>query len=211
MDLSGKSIVVFGGGAVATRRVESLVKSCGRVVVVSSDFTPKLLRLAERHPNLNLTRRTIRADERLEEYVTDADLVVAATNNARLNSKIVAAGRSAKKLVNRVDCLAGSSIIFPAVFRKGDVMVAVSTGGRSPLLSKNLRQRLARMITATDVKMARLFEYSRRLAFRNLSGEQDRRRVLSRVATDSVVRDLLERGSLREAEARARRIILGLD
>jgi precorrin-2 dehydrogenase/sirohydrochlorin ferrochelatase len=211
LDLSERCVVVFGGGVVATRRVEKIVKSCRRIVVVSADFTEKLRRLALRYPHLSLVRREVESERGLEGYLKSADLVVAATDDPQLNSRIAAAGGSTRRLVNRVDSLVGSNVIFPAVFRKGDVTVAVSTGGRSPLLSKILRQRLAETVTETDVRMARLLDYSKRLASRNLSGEPARRRVMERVAADPLVKSLLERGSLREAEARARRIILDLD
>jgi len=211
LDFSERCVVVFGGGVVATRRVERVVKSCRRVVVVSADFTAKLRRLAARYPHLSLIRREVDSEQGLEGYLKDADLVVAATDDPQLNSRIAAAGGSARRLVNRVDSLAGSNVTFPAVFTKGDVTVAVSTGGRSPLLSKSLRQRLAGTITETDVRMVRLLDYSRRLASRKLPGEPARRRVLRMVAADPLVKSLLERGSLREAETRARRIILGLD
>jgi len=209
LNLRERSVIVFGGGIVATRRVESLVRSCGRVVVVSTDFTPRLERLAARYPHLSLVRRQIDPDVGLGECMGDAYLVIVATDNFQLNSRIAVAAKSAKKLVNRVDSPEDSDVIFPSTARKGDVTIAISTGGKSPLVAKQLRQRLAGAITKTDVGMTSLLDFSRRLALRELGEERVRSRVLKRIASDRTIRNMLDRGSLRQAKTRAKSIIMG--
>lgn len=191
----------------ASRRVESLVKSCRKVVVVSKDFNERLEKLAARRPNLELFPKRLDPGDDLDEHMKDANLVIAATGDPALNLSIAKAGRSMKKLVNRVDSPKDSDVIFPAVLRRGDVIISVSTG--SPLLSKELRRRLEKTVTNTDARMAKLLDRSRELATREVGEDRERRRALKKVASDTIIREMLNRGSLREAKTRARRIILG--
>ena len=136
IDLQTQRCLVVGGGEVAERKVETLLRAQGTVTVISPVLTPQLQSWAE--------------DKRLTAFVRpyrDGDLngfslVFAATDDEELQRRIAADAREAGILINVVDRPALCSFIVPALVTQGDLTVAVSTGGASPALAKKIRQDL---------------------------------------------------------------------
>ena len=136
LDLRGRQCLVVGGGQVALRKVKALLECGASVKVVSPELCHEMSDLA----------RCSEMEVVLRGYET-ADLrgvlvVIAATNDAEVNKKVAAEGRDRGILVNIVDDLEKSVFIAPAYVRRGDVTIAVSTGGRSPALARRIRTKL---------------------------------------------------------------------
>ncbi|MBV0924700.1 bifunctional precorrin-2 dehydrogenase/sirohydrochlorin ferrochelatase [Halomicroarcula limicola] len=137
-DFTGETVLVFGGGPVGARKARRFAAEA-EVVVVSPDFADREFGGAERvraAPDIDAVR----------EWVDRADpaLVVAATDDAALNDAAEAAARDRGALVNRADDHGEQSVgnvVVPATVRDDPVTIAVATGGRSPALSKHLRER----------------------------------------------------------------------
>jgi siroheme synthase-like protein len=140
LDLTGRRCVVVGGGAVASRKVAGLVASGARVTVVAPDQAPELQALAR--------AGRIQAQERpyAEGDLADAVLAIAATDVPGVNARVAADARASGILVNVVDDPATGTFILPAVVRRGDLQIAVSTGGRSPALARRVREDLERLL-----------------------------------------------------------------
>lgn len=134
-DLSGETVLIFGGGPVGARRARALSEGTD-VTVISPTFADAdfggadLVREAPSPGNVAT----------VVDRISPA-LVVAATDDADLNDAIEAAARDAGVLVNRAD-REGGDVIVPATVRDGPVLVAVSTGGTAPALSAELRRRI---------------------------------------------------------------------
>jgi precorrin-2 dehydrogenase/sirohydrochlorin ferrochelatase len=138
-DLSGSTVLVFGGGSVGARKARRFAREAD-VVVVSPTFVDEDFGGAE------LVRAAPDADT-LDRWFDEADpaLVVAATDDAAHNDAIEAAANERDVLVNRTDEHGGrsaGSVVVPATVRDDPVVVAVSTGGQSPALSRYLRRRI---------------------------------------------------------------------
>ena len=136
LNVEGKPCLVVGGGAVGTRKVESLLHCGALVTVVSPVVTPRLAELAEQG-DIVLELREYDAHD-----LDDAFLVFAATDDSQLNQSLHDAATQRKRLCNIVDQPERCSFVVPAVVRQGDLSVAISTGGRSPALAKHLRRQL---------------------------------------------------------------------
>ena len=136
LDLTGRKVVVVGGGAVALRKIESLLECGASVYVISRDLAPELEDL--------LDKGEIRliANEYDESCIKDAFLIIIATNDGDLNRRISEAAKERNILVNVVDQPEECSFIVPSVVRRGDLLIAVSTSGRSPALAKRIRETL---------------------------------------------------------------------
>jgi precorrin-2 dehydrogenase/sirohydrochlorin ferrochelatase len=130
------SAVVAGGGPVATRKALGLLEAGARVHVVAPAITPMLEQAATRNYDLRITRAPFSLG-----YIGDALLVVVATNDPEANALIAAQARAQGKLVNVVSAPDQGNCISPAVHRRGDITVAVSTG-RVPAASARMRDRL---------------------------------------------------------------------
>lgn len=137
MTLEGRPCLVVGGGAVGERKVLDLLAAGAVVTVVSPELTPMLQELAQagrlRHVAATFT------PEQLEGMF----LVIGATDDEAVNRQISAAAQARKIPVNIVDAPALCTFIVPATVRRGELTVAISTGGQSPALAKKLRQELA--------------------------------------------------------------------
>ena len=146
-DFSDETVLVFGGGSVGARKARRFAREA-RVVVVSPVFSD---RFAE--PELSTVER-IRAAPTPGDAPGWVDrvepaLVVAATDDTELNAAVEEAASDRGLLINRTDQSgerAVGSVVVPATVRDGPVSVAISTGGRSPALSRYLRQQIEREI-----------------------------------------------------------------
>lgn len=136
LQLEEKTILVVGGGSVAERKVENLLEFGCRILIVSRELTKKL------HQLIEIKRIQHLGSEFKEEQLEGVFLVIAATNDKDLNSRISAQARNHRLLVNAVDQPADCDFIFPSILRRGDLLIAISTSGKSPALAKSVRKKL---------------------------------------------------------------------
>ncbi len=140
VDLEAKRCLVVGGGRVAERKVTLLLKCGAAVELVSPQATPRLGTLAEAG-RIHWRRRRVRPAD-----LRGAFLVVAATDDAAINRRVGEGARKAGGLVNVVDDPGACTFLGPSVIHRGDLTIAISTGGGSPALAKHLRQRLEAVV-----------------------------------------------------------------
>ena len=150
LTLKGQPCLIVGGGKVARRKADALLKADARVTVVAPVIDPALDRLAATR-RLRCQRRGFEA-AMLDDYF----LVIAATDDRDLNRRIAAAAIQKKCLVNVVDDPAVGTFIMPSVIERDPVIIAVSTGGASPVLARLLRARLETLIPAGYGRLAGL-------------------------------------------------------
>jgi len=137
LELSGRKAVVIGGGAVAQRKIDTLLEHGAAVHVISKDLTPEL--------QVRLKNGDIRlvSSEFDERYIEDAFMVIAATNDKVLNQRVSEAAKGRNILVNAVDQPEACSFIVPSIIKRGDLLIAVSTSGKSPALAKRIGETLS--------------------------------------------------------------------
>jgi len=177
-DFGGERVLVFGGGSVGARKARRFATEAS-VVVVSPQFE------ADSFGGAELIRGAPTA-ESVDEWLTRIDpaLVVAATDDPELNAAIDRAGKERGILRNRADESGDrdlGSVVVPATVRDDPVVVAVSTGARSPVVSRYLRQELEATIDGAG-KMAELTGSLRE----ELTGP-DRRAALRAVVSSEAV------------------------
>ena len=131
-----RKCIVIGGGEVALRKVRMLLECGADITVISPTLHPGLTELAEKKA-VHLVRRNYRTGD-----LRGAAVVIAATDSKRTNHRAAADAGRTKALVNVVDDPGPSDFIVPSSFRKGELTIAVSTGGASPALARKLRMRL---------------------------------------------------------------------
>ena len=131
--VDGRDCLVVGGGAVAARKVEGLLRSGARVHVVAPDVADEIRRL----PGVSWEERPYRSDD-----LDGRRLVITATDDPEVNAAVYADSEAAGLWVNGADDPAHCSFTLPSVVRRGDLLLTVSTGGRSPALAVWLRERL---------------------------------------------------------------------
>lgn len=136
LDLAGRRCVVIGGGAVAERKVKGLLIADASITVISPALTPGLAALAAVNRVVHVARRYRAGDLRA------AALAFATTGDVAVNAAVSREGRRRGILVNAADDPANCDFILPSVLRRGDLTVAVSTGGAAPALARSVREGL---------------------------------------------------------------------
>jgi siroheme synthase-like protein len=128
--------VVIGGGKVALRKIKTLLECGADITVISPALDPELTELVEAKGIDHISR------EYEPEDIKDAFMTIAATDVTETHLKIAEEARNQRTLVNISDSPEQSDFIVPSFFRRGDLILAVSTSGRSPALAKKIRTRL---------------------------------------------------------------------
>lgn len=136
LDIRKRSCLVVGGGAVGTRKVETLLACGAKVTVVSPETTPRLNSLAEKGA-LGLEKRAYRSEDLEGRF-----LVIGATDDESLNRRVSADADQRNLLCNIADQPALCNFILPAIVDRGDLVITVSTSGKSPAFAKKLRRTL---------------------------------------------------------------------
>jgi siroheme synthase-like protein len=136
VDLNGLSCLVVGAGAVASRRVKSLLDFGPRITVCAPEVSPELQALAAQGLVELLLRPFADSD------LAGRDLVIAATNRPELNHRIAQLGAAQGSLVNDANTSTPirGAFAFPAIVRRDQVVVGIGSSGSDPGLSKQVRQ-----------------------------------------------------------------------
>jgi precorrin-2 dehydrogenase/sirohydrochlorin ferrochelatase len=197
--LTGRHCVVVGGGAVATRKVQGLLASGATITVIAPDLSTELEDL--------VTAGRLRAERRPFEPadLDGAVLAFAATDSREVNRAVAEAARVRGVLVNIADDPAHCDFTVPALVRRGEIALAVSTGGRSPAFARFLREQLEGWLTDSRCELLELLAELRR-ELRADGAPVDASRWQAAIADDGVTA-ALETGD-RDAARRRLRVIL---
>jgi len=136
LDIKNRNCLVIGGGSVGARKVLTLISCGANVTVVSLDATEKLHQLSN-NGEIKLKERPFQTTD-----LDDRFLVIGATDNQELNLKIHAEAERRGLLCNIADRPKACNFILPSIVNRGDLIVAISTSGKSPAFAKKLRKQL---------------------------------------------------------------------
>jgi precorrin-2 dehydrogenase len=200
LDLHGKPVVVIGGGKVAERKALTLLTCGARITVVSPALTKRLSCLAQAGAIHHRNRRWRPSD------LQEAFLVIATTNDRKDNAEIAGRVDTRSRLVNIADDPARCNVIAPSVIARGDLIIAVSTSGRSPALARRIRRELERSFGAEYARFLRLLGEVREQVQSRVPSMGRRRRILQRLAASDLLR-LLRQGETGRAKRRVRQIV----
>jgi siroheme synthase-like protein len=176
LDLTGKLCVVIGGGAVASRKVRALLAAGASVKLIGPEVTKGIARLAA-EGKIALTLREYRKGD-----LEGAALVFAAAGKEEVARQVKAEAQRRGVPMNAADAPDLCDFLVPSTIRRGPITIAISTSGVLPMLSKKLRQEIARSLTADHAACARRVGAFRRYLLKHIESAGERRRVMARVA-----------------------------
>ena len=200
LDLTGRPCFVIGGCAMAEEKVKGLVAAGARVTVISPDLTPGLAELAVEAKVDFIARRYRRGDLRT------AFLVVVVSQAPPIVQTVWEETRGRNILVNTLDNVPHCDFIAPSIVRRGDLTVAISTGGKAPVMAVRLRQKLEKELGPEHARFLELAGMLRAPLAR-LWPDFETRRALWYRLIDSDVIHLLRRGNESAALARIKEIL----
>ncbi len=169
LDLQGRRCLVVGGGAVGTRKAGTLCACGAEVVVVSPEATAELAAWAKAG-RLRWHRRAYETSD-----LEGVFLAFGATDDEALNRRLSAEARRCGVLCNIADRPELCDFILPALLRRGDLVITVSTSGKSPALAKRLRRELERRYGEEYAVLLRLMGAVRRRLLAQAHGPEEHR------------------------------------
>lgn len=200
VNLKDKKCLVVGGGNVAERKVKALLACGARVYVVSPALTDWLSAAVEEGTIVSVKRNYTATD------LENAFLVVGATNNHQINSRVAEDCSERNILVNIVDNPSECNFIVPAVIRQGPLCISVSTEGKSPMLARKIREDLESTFGPEYREFLDLMARIREYILCSVP-EEDKRRELFKQLVYSDIIDLLRDGNHETVKERINHVL----
>ncbi|MED5430409.1 MAG: siroheme synthase CysG [Pseudomonadota bacterium] len=155
--LDNQNCLIIGGGDVAERKADLLIKANANITLIAPEISDYLL-------NLEKEKKISCQKEKYDKKLLDSNkfkFIVVATNNKELNVQIADDARKSNILIYVVDQTDLCDFIFPSILERGPITVAVSTGGSSPVLARMLRTKLETMIPGSYGRLAKIVSENR--------------------------------------------------
>ena len=200
LDLKGKTALVVGGGNVAERKIEALLDCGAKIDIVSNELTDKLKNLVEVYGIRHLN------EEFSEKHLEGVFLVIAATNDKQLNHKVSKIAKKMGLLINAVDQLPDCNFIVPSIVKRGDLLIAISTSGKSPALAQKVRKQLDTQFGSEYEDFLVLMGRVRKEILTKGLSQEENSRIFHEIVESDVLDSLL-RDDLKRVQSILRRIL----
>lgn len=188
MQMENKNVLIVGAGEVGTRRARRFIESGANVNIIERKVQDDLIDLGA----------TFKPLDEVEKWVEWSDLVVIATGDHELNERVAKLAKG--KLLNRADQPDEGNLIIPSSFSIGDVQFCIFTGGKSPLMAKELRKRIQKVITEEDILQLELQNFTRNILKENIDDQKKRRDYLYKILNDKNIQEYIRQGNLEDAK-----------
>lgn len=195
--LQNQPVLLVGGGAVAARKF-ALLQAAGADITVIAPTLGYALSAAESRNELRWIKTLF-----IAEHVEGARLVIAASDDPQANARVARAADARGIFVNVVDDTAHSSAIVPAIIDRSPILVAISSGGASPVLATDIRGRIEALLEPSIAELAQLAQRLRKTVAARIRDNDQRRRFWRGLLTGEVAR-LVGEGRIEQAEQSVR-------
>lgn len=173
LNIENMKVTIIGGGNVSYRKCMNFLAFNKKVTVISQEFIKEFIEIEDK---VKLIK-----DSYQEKYIIDSSIVIAATNNKDVNNKIGVYCRNHGKLVNVVDDLELSNFTVPSYIKRGDLLLSISTGGKSPSLSAKIRKDLEETYDESYEEYINLLGEARINIIKNTEDIKERRSKLKKL------------------------------
>ncbi|MBI5686004.1 MAG: bifunctional precorrin-2 dehydrogenase/sirohydrochlorin ferrochelatase [Verrucomicrobia bacterium] len=191
----GHRCVVVGAGAVGQRKAQSLLSAGAKVTVVAPEATSRVELLSVEGKLQWL------AEAYQPSHLDGARLVFAATDDPELNQRVAADARTRGALVNVAEPPEAGDFAVPATVRRGEICIAVSTGGASPSLAKKLREQIESVVGEEYAALVELLGEMRMTLEQQVKAQNKRQQVYEAILKSDALA-LLRDGKADEARQR---------
>jgi precorrin-2 dehydrogenase/sirohydrochlorin ferrochelatase len=205
LNLKGGLTIVVGGGREALKKVDSLLTQDCKILVIS-DKINKQLSNYKRQKKIDFKKIRLTDANIISKY--KPILVMASTDDREINKKIVMKAKKMRCYAYASDDPKISDFSHPSVINIGDtVQVAVSTGGRSPLMAKKIKVQaekiFKKVIKIEDIYQIQLQQIAREAAKVVISTQKERKKFLYSIMHDKQIKQLIKDRKLKKAQQRA--------
>jgi precorrin-2 dehydrogenase/sirohydrochlorin ferrochelatase len=178
LELGGRRVVIIGGGTVATRKAEPLLKAGARLVVVAPRLDEILRKVCAG------TTAELIESKYSKDYIGGATLVIAATNDEALNKQIYKDCQELEILCNVVDSPGLCDFFVPAVLKRGNLQIAIGTEGQSPAYAGHIRKKLEGIFTEKHGEFLAEIETIRERIIEKVTDPAERKAIAGELVGD---------------------------
>ena len=205
LNLQNKKIVIIGGGNEAQKRIKSMLKQGCNITVITDSANAQIGKLAK-SKKIKIIKQKV-TDTRFISKLKP-DLIMTTTDDRKMNQKIINDAKKAGIIAYSSDSPEDSDFSNPAIIDFGDtIQVAIFTGGKSPAMSKKIKDRsekaLKKIITKEDIAQIKIQEMARRMAKERIPTQEQRRDCLRSIIRDNEIDQLIKDGHMEKAKRRA--------
>lgn len=192
LQMKNKNVLIVGAGEVGDRRARRFAEARANVVIIGRNISKDLIELGV----------ISKPQEELKKWVEWSDIVIVATNDYKLNDHVAEIAKD--KLLNRADFPDNGNLIVPSSFSIGDVQLSIFTGGKSPLMAKELRKRIQKIITPEDIMQLEIQDFTRNILKEKIEDQKKRRTYLYEVLNDEIIGEYIKAGNIEDAKKHVR-------
>ena len=171
-DIENKKCIVVGGGKVASGKIERLIPFNPRITVIAPEICDYIKSISD----IEIIQRAF-----CDTDIEDAFMMISATDNRELNIHISELCRERKIPVNVVDVPELCTFYFPAIVKKENVTIGISTEGKSPVFARFLKEKIDAELDGKTLRTAELLVYARKIIRERISAESGRKNALEEI------------------------------
>jgi precorrin-2 dehydrogenase / sirohydrochlorin ferrochelatase len=206
LNLKSRNILVVGAGMEGAKRIKSLSKQDCKIIIISETVNESLYEIEGKNNPIIIMRRKIKDPNIIDEF-NDIFVVFASTNDPFLNKKIIARAKEKGILSYSIDDASTSDFFFTSIINIDEIIqVAISTSGKSPLMSKIIRDRIENaiknIIGKKDTDNIKIQEFAREHARNYIENQHERRRFLYSIVDDQEIQELIAKNNIDKVKER---------
>jgi len=205
LNLQNKKIIIVGGGNEAQKRINSLLKQECDITIIADSINSQINKLTKTK-KIKVIKQKV-TDTRFISKLKP-NLIITTTNDKKVNQKIINAAKKKGIIVYSSDNPEDSDFSNPAIIDfENMVQVAIFTGGKSPAMSKKIKEKsekaLKKIITKEDIAQIKIQKMARKLSKEIIATQEQRRECLRSIMSDNEIDQLIKDGQNKKAEKRA--------
>jgi len=205
LNLQSKKIIIVGGGNEAQKRINSLLKQECDITIIADSINTQINKLTKTK-KIKVIKQKITDTKFISKL--KPNLIITTTNDKKVNQKIINAAKKKGIMVYSSDNPEDSDFSNPAIIDfENMVQVAIFTGGKSPAMSKKIKEKsekaLKKIITKEDIGQIKIQKIARKLSKEIIATQEQRRECLRSIMSDNEIDQLIKDGQVKKAEKRA--------
>ena len=206
LNLKGRNILVIGAGMEGAKRIKSLSNQDCKIIIVSETVNESLYEIEGKNTPIIIIRRKIEDPNIIDEF-SDIFVVFASTNDPFLNKKIISRAKEKGILSYSIDDVSSSDFFFTSIINIDEtIQIAISTSGKSPLMSKIIRDRIENaiknIIGKKDTDNIKIQEFAREHVRNYIKNQHERRMFLYSLVDDQEIQELVAKNNMNKVKER---------
>lgn len=206
LNLKGRNILVIGAGMEGAKRIKSLSNQDCKIIIVSETVNESLYEIEGKNTPIIIIRRKIEGPNIIDEF-SDIFVVFASTHDPFLNKRIIDRAKEKGILSYSIDDASSSDFFFTSIINIDDtIQIAISTSGKSPLMSKIIRDRIENaiknIIGKKDTDNIKIQEFAREHVRNYIKNQHERRMFLYSLVDDQEIQELVAKNNMDKVKER---------